>query len=263
MDEPDTTTRPRSRAIYLLPNLFTTGCLFSGFYAIVAAIDGNYERAGFAVFAAMLFDTLDGRVARLTRTESAFGKEYDSLADMVAFGVAPAIVAYQWGFTRLSEYGQVWGRVGWLAAFLYAVCAALRLARFNMRHATADKRFFEGLPSPSAAAIVSAFIWSFYEWREPGLPGLVLAAVITAGAGALMVSNFGYNSFKKLDAEGPVRFAKFLLVPAGFIMIALYPPYALLAIFGCYALSGPLFALLRLRRKQHRAEVAGGPESHR
>jgi CDP-diacylglycerol--serine O-phosphatidyltransferase len=251
MDAP-TPERPRSRAIYLLPNLFTTGCLFSGFYAIVAAIDGNYERAGFAVFAAMLFDTLDGRVARLTRTESAFGKEYDSLADMVSFGVAPAIVAYQWGVVRLYEYGQVWGRVGWLAAFFYAACAALRLARFNTR-ASADKRFFEGLPSPSAAAIVSAFIWSSSEWREPGLPGLILAAVVTASAGFLMVSSFGYNSFKQLNAEGPVRFATFLLVLLGFVLIAMYPPTALLAIFGTYALSGPLFWLLkRLRRGQRR-----------
>jgi CDP-diacylglycerol--serine O-phosphatidyltransferase len=259
MPEADSNGRPRSRAIYLLPNLFTTGCLFSGFYAIVAAIDGNYERAGFAVFMAMLFDTLDGRVARLTRTESAFGKEYDSLADMVSFGVAPAIVAYQWGVARLFEYGKVWGRVGWLAAFLYAVCAALRLARFNMRHATADKRFFEGLPSPSAAAIVSAFIWSSSEWREPGLPGLILAALVTASAGALMVSNFGYNSFKKLNAEGPVRFATFLLVPLGFILIAIWPPTSLLVIFGTYALSGPLFWLLRYRnRHQHRIDAGGG-----
>ncbi len=251
MDAPSP-DRPRSRAIYLLPNLFTTGCLFSGFYAIVAAIDGNYERAGFAVFAAMLFDTLDGRVARLTRTESAFGKEYDSLADMVSFGLAPAIVAYQWGVARLYEYGQVWGRVGWLAAFFYAACAALRLARFNTRTA-ADKRFFEGLPSPSAAAIVSAFIWSSSEWREPGLPGLIVAAAVTATAGALMVSSFAYNSFKQLNAEGPVRFATFLLVPLGFILIALYPPTALLAIFGFYALTGPaLWLWRRLRRKQRR-----------
>ena len=254
MDAPQapTSSRRRPQAIYLLPNLFTTGCLFSGFYAIVAAIDGNYERAGFAVFAAMLMDTLDGRVARLTRTESAFGKEYDSLADMVSFGVAPAIVAYQWGVVRLFEYGQVWGRVGWLAAFFYAACAALRLARFNTRTA-ADKRFFEGLPSPSAAAIVSAFIWSSSEWREPGLAGLIMAALVTATAGFLMVSSFGYNSFKKLDAEGPVRFATFLLVPLGFILIALYPPTALLAIFGTYALSGPLFWVLkRMRRGQRR-----------
>ena len=252
MDAP-TPERPRSRAIYLLPNLFTTGCLFAGFYAIVAAIDGNYERAGFAVFAAMLFDTLDGRVARMTRTESAFGKEYDSLADMVSFGVAPAIVAYQWGVARLFEYGSVWGRVGWLAAFLYAACAALRLARFNTR-TSADKRFFEGLPSPSAAAIVSAFIWASSEWREPGLPGLILATVVTACAGALMVSSFAYNSFKQVQSAGPVRFATFLLVPAGFALIALFQETALLAIFGGYALSGPVGWLLRRLRRSHRRE---------
>jgi CDP-diacylglycerol---serine O-phosphatidyltransferase len=247
--------RPRSRAIYLLPNLLTTGCLFAGFYAIVAAIDGNYERAGFAVFAAMLFDTLDGRVARYTHTESAFGKEYDSLADMVAFGLAPAIVAYQWGVARLFEYGSIWGRVGWLAAFFYAVCAALRLARFNTR-TSADKRFFEGLPSPSAAAIVSAFIWSASEWREPGLPGLILALLVTVCAGALMVSAFPFNSFKQLHADGPVRFATFLLVPLGFVLIAIYPPTALLVIFGTYALSGPGFWLLRRTRRGQRPEIA-------
>jgi CDP-diacylglycerol---serine O-phosphatidyltransferase len=253
MDPIEPAERPRSRAIYLLPNLFTTGCLFSGFYAIVAAIDGNYERAGFAVFAAMLFDTLDGRVARMTRTESAFGKEYDSLADMVSFGVAPAIVAYQWGVARLFEYGAVWGRVGWLAAFLYAACAALRLARFNTR--SGDKRFFEGLPSPSAAAIVSAFIWSSSEWREPGLAGLIVAALVTATAGTLMVSSFGYNSFKQVDAEGPVRFAKFLLVPAGFVLIALYPPEALMVIFGGYALSGPISWLWKRLGRARRREA--------
>jgi len=214
--------------------------LFSGFYAIVAAIDGNYERAGFAVFAAMLCDTLDGRVARMTRTESAFGKEYDSLADMVSFGVAPAIVAYQWGVVRLFEYGKVWGRLGWLAAFTYAACAALRLARFNTRTGQ-DKGFFEGLPSPSAAAVVSGFIWSASEWRQPGLPGLILALLVTFSAGALMVSAFGYNSFKKLNTTGPVRFATFLLVPLGFVLIAATgPSTALLVIFGGYALSGPI-----------------------
>lgn len=253
MDSQEPASRPRSRAIYLLPNLFTTGCLFSGFYAIVAAIDGNYERAGIAVFLAMVCDSLDGRVARLTRTESAFGQQYDSLADMVSFGVAPAIVAYQWGVKRLAEYGLEWGRVGWLAAFLYAVCAALRLARFNVRVGTSDSNFFEGLPSPSAAAVVSAFIWSFSEWREPGLPGLIVAAVVTASAGALMVSQFPYNSFKKLNSEGPVRFATFLLVPLGFILIGMFHSYALLAIFGSYALSGPFFWLIRRLRRQHQA----------
>jgi CDP-diacylglycerol--serine O-phosphatidyltransferase len=143
-----------------------------------------------AVFAAMIFDTLDGRIARLTRTESAFGKEYDSLADMVAFGVAPAIVAYQWGVVRIMEYGHHWGRFGWLACFFYAVAAALRLARFNARSASADKRFFEGLPSPSAAAIVAAFVWFFSDWHEPRLVGLIAAFAVTATAGALMVSSW-------------------------------------------------------------------------
>ena len=181
---PQPPTRPRSRAVYLLPNLLTTACLFSGFYAVVAAIDKHFAPAGMAVFAAMIFDTLDGRIARLTHTESLFGKEYDSLADMVAFGLAPAIVAYQWGVVRIMEFGHYWGRFGWLACFFYAVTAALRLARFNARSATADKRYFEGLPSPSAAAIVAAFVWFCSEWREPGLTGLILAFGVTAAAAA-------------------------------------------------------------------------------
>jgi len=244
--------RPRGRGIYLLPNLFTTGCLFAGFYAIVAAIDGNFERAAVAVFAAMIFDTMDGRVARATNTASAFGKEYDSLADMVSFGVAPAIVTYQWGVERIAEYGRIWGRVGWLAAFFYAVCAALRLARFNTRAASQDKRYFEGLPSPSAAAIVAAFIWASSEWREPGLPGLVLAFSVTASAGALMVSSFGFWSFKQFNLEGPVKFASFIIVPLMFIAIALYPPTALLAVFGGYALHAPLLWIVRRLRRSHR-----------
>ena len=173
-----------------------------------------------AVFAAMIFDTLDGRIARLTHTESAFGKEYDSLADMVAFGVAPAIVAYQWGVVRIAEYGQHWGRFGWLACFFYAVAAALRLARFNARSASADKRYFEGLPSPSAAAIVAAFVWFCSDWREPRLTGLIVAFAVTATAGALMVSSFGYPSFKQFDLDRRIRFVYMLLVPLAFVLIA-------------------------------------------
>jgi CDP-diacylglycerol--serine O-phosphatidyltransferase len=229
----------------------TTGCLFSGFYSIVAAIDGNFERAAIAIFAAMIFDTLDGRLARLTSTESAFGKEYDSLADMVAFGVAPAIVTYQWGVARIAEYGAVWGRIGWLAAFFYAVCAALRLARFNTR-TSQDKRYFEGLPSPSAAAVVGAFIWSSSGWHEPGLPGLIIAFGVTAAAGALMVSSFGFYSFKQFNLDGPVKFASFIIVPLIFIAIALYPPTALLAIFGGYAVHAPLLWLVRRTRRGQR-----------
>jgi CDP-diacylglycerol--serine O-phosphatidyltransferase len=241
--------RPRRKGIYLLPNLLTTGCLFSGFYAVVAAIDKHFDHAGMAVFAAMIFDTLDGRIARLTRTESAFGKEYDSLADMVAFGVAPAIVAYQWGVVRIMEYGHHWGRFGWLACFFYAVAAALRLARFNARSASADKRFFEGLPSPSAAAIVAAFVWFFSDWHEPRLVGLIAAFAVTATAGALMVSSFGYPSFKQFDLDKRIRFVYMLLVPLTFVLIAVDPPTMLLAMFGTYALSAPvLWAGRRLRR---------------
>jgi CDP-diacylglycerol--serine O-phosphatidyltransferase len=241
--------RPRRKGIYLLPNLLTTGCLFSGFYAVVAAIDKHFDHAGMAVFAAMIFDTLDGRIARLTRTESAFGKEYDSLADMVAFGVAPAIVAYQWGVVRIMEYGHHWGRFGWLACFFYAVAAALRLARFNARSASADKRFFEGLPSPSAAAIVAAFVWFFSDWHEPRLVGLIAAFAVTATAGALMVCSFGYPSFKQFDLDKRIRFVYMLLVPLTFVLIAVDPPTMLLAMFGTYALSAPvLWAGRRLRR---------------
>jgi CDP-diacylglycerol---serine O-phosphatidyltransferase len=246
---PESLVRRPRRGIYLLPNLFTSACLFAGFYAIVAAIDGNFARAGMAVFAAMICDGLDGRLARLTRTESLFGKEYDSLADMVAFGLAPAIVSYQWGVARITEYGETWGRVGWLAAFFYAVAAALRLARFNARAATADKRYFEGLPSPSAAAIVAAFVWFSSEWREPGLVGLISAFVITAVAGALMVSSFSYPSFKQFDLDRRIKFAYMILVPLFFVLIAIDPATMLLSMFSTYALSAPvLWVGRRIRR---------------
>ncbi|MCP5339032.1 MAG: CDP-diacylglycerol--serine O-phosphatidyltransferase [Sinobacteraceae bacterium] len=238
-------TRQQRRGVYLLPNLLTTGCLACGFYAIVAAITGDFSRAGAAVFAAMIFDGLDGRVARWTRTESVFGKEYDSLADMVAFGLAPAIVAFQWGVERIAGYGDAWGRFGWIASFFYAVCAALRLARFNARASTADKRYFEGLPSPSAAAVVAAFVWFSSEWREPGLAGLILTFSISAVAGALMVSGFAYPSMKQVDWDRRVKFAYFIIVPVFLALIAAEPPTMLLAMFSTYALSAPLFWLGR------------------
>ena len=254
---PDPVAAPRRRAIYLLPNLLTTGSLFSGFYAIIAAIDGNFERAGIAVFVAMLFDGLDGRVARLTHTESAFGKEFDSLADMVAFGVAPALVSYQWGVARIAEYGRTWGRLGWLAAFFYAVAAALRLARFNTRVGSADKRYFEGLPSPSAAAVVSGFIWASTEWREPGLAGLIIAFTVTAVAGALMVSPFSYPSFKNFDLRKPVRFVWLVVVVLAIVVVAGDPSRALLLCFGSYAIWPPLAWVWRRLRRRKRADRAG------
>jgi CDP-diacylglycerol--serine O-phosphatidyltransferase len=257
--ETDEHTRPRSRAIYLLPNLLTTGCLFSGFYAVVAAIDKHFASAGIAVFIAMLFDTLDGRIARLTRTESYFGKEYASLADMVSFGVAPGIVAYQWGVVRIAEYGHHWERFGWLACFFYVAAAALRLARFNARAPTADKRYFEGLPSPSGAALVAAFVWYVSDWHEPGLPGLIAAFVVTASAGALMVSRFAYPSFKQFDIDKRIRFVYLLLVLLAFVLVAVHPPTMLLSMFGTYALSAPvLWVGRRVRRLVRGAPISPG-----
>jgi len=245
--------RPPRRGIYLLPNLLTTCCLFAGFYAIVAAIDGNFQRAAIGVFVAMVFDGLDGRVARLTRTETAFGKEFDSLADMVAFGLAPAIVTYQWGVERIAEYGKAWGRFGWAAAFFYAAAAAMRLARFNARSASQDKRYFEGLPSPSAAAISAAFVWIAYEYDISGLTGLILAFTVTGAAGALMVSSFPYASFKNLATDERIRFAPFILVPLALALIAMNPPETLLLLFAGYALHAPvLWALRRLFRRRGR-----------
>jgi CDP-diacylglycerol--serine O-phosphatidyltransferase len=248
----------RRRGIFLLPNLLTICCLFGGFYAIVASVDGNFERATIAVFAAMIFDGLDGRVARLMGTETAFGKEFDSLADMVAFGIAPAVVTYQWGVERIAEYGAAWGRFGWIAAFFYAAATAMRLARFNARSATQDKRYFEGLPSPSAAAIVAAFVALAHEFDITGLPGLVLAFVITLLAAALMVSRFPYRSFKDRATGERVRYSRFLLAPLAIALIAIKPAVVLFIMFGVYALSGPTgWTWLKLRRKPRDGATAG------
>jgi CDP-diacylglycerol---serine O-phosphatidyltransferase len=251
--------KPPSRGIYLLPNLLTTGCLFSGFYSIVAAIDRNFAVAGGAVFIAMLFDGLDGRVARWTRTESSFGKEYDSLADMVAFGLAPAVLVYQWGVIRIGEYGHEWRQFGWIIAFFYALCAALRLARFNVVTATGDKRFFQGLASPSAAAMVAAFVWFFTKWREPGLYGLVLAFAVTGYAATLMVSSFSYISLKQVDVNARVKFSyiAFVIVPL-LIGVSWDPPTMLFAMFISYATYGPVAWLVRKLRRPRPPSVPAG-----
>lgn len=240
---PDNDGKPRSRGIYLLPNLLTTLALFAGFYAIVAAIDGNFASAGIAVFVAMVMDGMDGRVARMTSTQSDFGKEYDSLSDMVSFGLAPAVVVYQWGVARLLEYSVAWGRIGWLVAFLFAVTAALRLARFNSAPESEEKSWFQGLPSPSAAALVAAFVWLSAEYSIGGFSGLVLAFAITAVAGALMVSNFRYYSFKSINLGRRVSFAYLLLVPLIIALISINPPLVLFILFLGYASSGPLLWL--------------------
>ena len=258
-NDPTKTQNPPSRGIFLLPNLLTTCCLFSGFYSVVAAIDGNFAIAGAAVFIALLFDGLDGRVARWTRTESSFGKEYDSLADMVAFGVAPAVLVYQWGVVRISEYGHEWRQFGWVIAFFYALCAALRLARFNTHSASGDKRYFQGLPSPSAAATVAAFVWFFAKWREPGLPGLVLAFAVTGYAAALMVSSFSYLSLKQVDVRMRVKYlyVAFVILPM-LLLIRWDPPTMLFAMFISYATYGPV---QWLGRKLRRSRAPPAPTS--
>jgi CDP-diacylglycerol--serine O-phosphatidyltransferase len=233
----------RRRGIYLLPNLFTTAALFTGFYAIVMAMNQRFVDAAVAIFVAMILDWLDGRVARLTRTQSAFGAEYDSLSDMVCFGAAPALVIYEWALKDL-------GRFGWIAAFVYCAGAALRLARFNTNIDVVDKRFFQGLPSPAAAALVAGFLWLASDNKIPvadyGIPWV--AAFLTLYAGLTMVSNVPFYSFKELNLRRSVPFAVILLIVLGFVLISTDPPIVLFLLFVAYGLSGYVYWLWKKRR---------------
>lgn len=246
----------------MLPNLLTTAGLFAGFYSVVAAMDGSFVRAAIAIFVAMLLDGVDGRVARMTGTDSDFGKEYDSLADMVSFGLAPALVVYQWGLQRLLPDSIAWGRLGWLAAFCYAVGAALRLARFNSRPA-ADKRFFEGLPSPSGAGLVAGWVWFATHFGLEGNAALIPAFIATAAAGALMVSAFRYYSFKEFNLGERIRFTQVMAIPAVFVLISLNPPVVLFTLFTLFALTGPLFSVYRFVRRRRRAARATDDNAER
>lgn len=228
----------RRKGIYLLPNLFTTSALFSGFFAVVAGINGEFTSAAVAIFIAMVLDGLDGRVARMTNTQSAFGAEYDSLADMISFGMAPALVAFTWILQDI-------GKTGWVVAFLYVACAALRLARFNVQIGSVDKKWFIGLPSPSAAAFVAASVWTFHSFDADAVGFKLLMLVVVAAAGVLMVSNIRYYSFKDLDFKKPVPFVVLLAVVLGFVMISVEPSVMLLLLFGAYVLSGPVYAVMR------------------
>lgn len=241
----------RSKGIYLLPNLFTTSGLFAGFYAIVAAMQGHFESAAIAVFIAMVMDGIDGRVARLTNTQSAFGAEYDSLADVVSFGIAPSLVVYSWGLVSL-------GKMGWLVAFFYAAATALRLARFNARlHEESDdaddRKYFQGLPSPAAAGLVASMVWVAYDYTLSGKPLWIFAAIITLLTGILMVSNIRFYSFKEVDLKGHVPFVSVLAVLLLFVAVSIAPSLVLLASFGVYALSGPVFALKRRAKARRQA----------
>lgn len=231
----------KHRGIYLLPNLLTTAGLFSGFYAIVASMNNQFEMAAIAIFIAMIFDGLDGRVARMTHTESDFGAEYDSMADIVSFGMAPALVAYNWALGDL-------GKLGWLAAFIFVAGGALRLARFNTMVGTADKRYFQGLAIPSAAAIVAGLVWvgAKYDINPDYVHWLV--ALVTIACGLLMVSNFRYHSFKDVDWRGKVNFLVILVVVLIFVVVATEPALVLFVLFTAYAISGPVMTIKNVRK---------------
>lgn len=231
----------KNKGIYLLPNLFTTAGLFSGFYAVIASMNANFEAAAIAIFIAMICDGLDGRVARLTNTQSDFGAEYDSMADMVSFGMAPALLAYNWALADL-------GKIGWLAAFIYCAGAALRLARFNTQVGVADKRYFQGLASPAAAAVIAGSIWLGNQYSLDGRNISWIAALVTAATGLLMVSNFRYHSFKEIDWRGKVNFIVILLVVGVFVVVSVQPALILCVGFYLYAISGPIITIRTLRK---------------
>ncbi len=234
--------KKQRRGIYLLPNLFTTAALFAGFYAVTSALNHHFEWAAISIFIAMILDGLDGRVARLTHTESAFGGEYDSMADMMSFGAAPALLVYIWSLSNL-------GKIGWVVAFVHTAGAALRLARFNTQVDTADKRYFQGLPSPAAAAILAGFVW-FTE--SHGFAGTETARWVTLAlslmTGLLMVSNFRYHSFKNVDFRGRVPFMRAIVMMLAFAVIFTNPPLVLFTLFTAYAVSGPVLTLKRLNQ---------------
>ncbi|MBT0585842.1 CDP-diacylglycerol--serine O-phosphatidyltransferase [Alteromonas oceanisediminis] len=244
----------KRKGIYLLPNLLTTAGLFSGFFAVVSSMNGRFEAAAVAIFVAMIFDGLDGRVARMTNTQSDFGAEYDSMADMVSFGVAPALVAYNWGLSEM-------GKLGWLAAFIYVAGAALRLARFNTQIGVADKRFFQGLASPASAALVAGLVWVGVEYNADGNDYGFVVALVTGVAGLLMVSNFKYNSFKEVNWHGKVPFVALLIIMLIFVIVATEPALVLFIVFSLYALAGPINTF-RSVDKVTLNDVVGDHEEH-
>lgn len=232
----------RSRGIYLLPNLFTITALFAGYYAIVASLKGQFEHAAIAIFVGMLMDSLDGRVARLTNTQTDFGAQLDSLSDMVSFGIAPALVLYSWSLNTL-------GKFGWLASFVYTVSVALRLARFNIS-ASDDKRYFQGLACPAAAGLLAGLVWVGYDYGIPGPKINILIAAFTIGVGLLMVSSIPYRSFKDANLRERVPFVAILAIVMILVFISIDPPTVLFLCFMAYVLSGPAIRVWCLLRKR-------------
>jgi CDP-diacylglycerol--serine O-phosphatidyltransferase len=235
VDLEDAPVRRRRKGIYILPNLFTLAALFGGFYAIVMAMNGRFEQSAIGIFCAMVLDSLDGRVARMTNTQSTFGEQMDSLSDMVSFGAAPALIVYEWGLRGMDK-------LGWIAAFVYCSCAALRLARFNTNLAVVDKRFFQGLPSPAAAALVMGFIWLMddagFRGRFEGPWLSWMAFGFTLYAGLTMVTNVPFYSFKDVSFKRSVPFVVIVAIALSIALITLHPPLVLFALFCFYGLSG-------------------------
>ncbi len=244
--------RKQRRGIYLLPNLFTTAALFAGFYAIVAGMAGRFEAAAIAIFIAMVCDGADGRIARMTNTQSAFGAEYDSLSDVVSFGLAPALVAYQWSLSGI-------GKLGWLAAFFYAAATALRLARFNTQLGTADKRYFQGLPCPMAAGVIAGLLWFASDYGLSGSDMIGVTFGLTIATGVLMVSNVRFHSFKDLDLRGRVPFIAVLLVVLVFMFVSSNPPLVLFTLCLLYLASGPCLTLVHIRRRRAERKRGASP----
>jgi len=258
--DPPALPRPRPRGVYLLPNAFTTGNLFAGFFAIVQAMNGRFEIAAVAIFIAMALDGLDGRVARMTNTQSAFGEQYDSMSDMVSFGAAPALVVYEWSLRGM-------GKLGWLAAFIYVAGAAVRLARFNTNIGVVDKRFFQGLPSPAAAALVTGLVWLATDLRESRWIDSTatdlrwLAWAVTVYAGVTMVSNAPFYSFKNINLKRSVPYMVVPLIVLAYVLVSSDPPSVLFFLFMIYAVSGYLlWAWRHLRRtRADRTQTPGSP----
>jgi CDP-diacylglycerol--serine O-phosphatidyltransferase len=245
----------RPRGIYLLPNAFTTAALFCGFYAIVMAMNLRFDLASIAIFAAMVLDAIDGRVARLTNTQSEFGAQYDSLSDMVSFGAAPALVIYVWTLRGM-------GKLGWLAAFIYCACAALRLARFNTNIAVVDKRYFQGLPSPSAAALVAGFVWLMDDMRVPRVDLGWVSWAITLYAGLTMVTNVPFYSFKDVNFRKSVPFIAIFVIVLMFVAVSSDPPKVLFGMFVCYGLSGYVVYFWRLFKGKPVSIIQTREEEH-
>lgn len=259
--------KPLRRGIYLLPNLFTTGAMFAGFYAIVAGFLGSFTDAAIAVFVAALLDGMDGRVARLTGTQSEFGVQYDSLSDLISFGLAPSLVMYTWSLQYLRDFGPVWSKVGWCAAFLYTACAALRLARFNTQVGVADKRYFQGLASPAAAGLCMSFVWAMEYLHIEGQWLCFFTPILIVIAGLLMVSRVRYFSFKAGPVGDRVPFVWIILAVLIIVALALNTALVLLALALVYALSGVVITLWGLRsrasrRRLRKARRHAPPEPH-